>query len=65
MFYNRYRDYLKPPAYSGNVLGESSPRLLANRAFHLNSEKDSHFCLINSSFHHQITEIKNLRDSSW
>ena len=38
IFYNRCRDYLKPSANFGNILGKSSSRILANTAFHLNSE---------------------------
>ena len=38
IFYHRCKVYLKPSANFGNILGESSSRILANSAFLLNSE---------------------------
>ena len=57
---HRCREYLKPSANFANILGEPTSRILANTGCHLNSEI-SQIYFINSSFHHQITEIKSFK----
>ena len=55
IFYHRCREYLKSSANFANVLGESSSRILAERAFHLNSEWNFaillHWLIISPSNH--------------
>ena len=55
VFHHRCRAYLKLSANFANISGESSSRILADRAFHLNSEWNPpilfHWVIISSSNH--------------
>ena len=56
-FYHRFRENLKSSVNFGNILGKYSWRVLANRAFHLNSEWN--FAIL---FHKLIISSSNYRD---